>query len=1052
MRPLTLHLQFFGPYRDENIDFQKFDATPLFLISGKTGSGKTTIFDGMCYALFDQSSGVDREPQDMRSDFATTGDHTRVTFTFSHRNRTYRIVREPAQILKKKRGTGVKRTAASVELTVFERETEIKQLTKTRQVNEYLQELLQMDGKQFAQIVLLPQGEFRRFLVAPSEDKAAVLEQLFNTEIFARWTDQLRDKRRRDRAQTEKVAQQLEQLQTRLIWTQANQDRATELLDAHQTPALLTLMEEQQQATQSAVAALTEQVTAAQDQVTMLTKQDTREEQLLQDRQQLVMQTDRQQKLAAQAPAMKTVQQQIAELEWGQGIQSQWQERQTARHNLTQRQTALQQAQAGLAQAQAAHVTATTAQTDAQSISDRIATTKDELAQQAKIKPIYQQIAALTTQLSQGKKDASAAQQTVVALQQKLTQTKQALQDQQRVVAGQATLYQTGQQLTKQDGQLKDWNRQLTGLQTAEQQQQQETKQLTALQTQIATQRQATDQARQQAEDLNQELLNHEIVRLVGQLKPGSPCPICGATDHPSPAAVADTTVTEAEVKQAQAVAQQQQDRLTQLTTRQQNLREELTTRQTQQQADVRVFWQSLPATVVVDPMTLPAVAQRLADLTNQQQAALRTLHQQQAAITQAQAQVDQLKKQVTQCEQQLQTAQTTQQEKTRAVDRLTAQLTTQRQQLPATAATLADFKRQEQQLQQQLATDQAAWEAVTQRVKQATDRLTVATTEVKAATAELEKSQQRCQTAADQVQALLSQHFEAVTPETESQVAACLEQLATLPQKRQQVQDFRTQQERVTTTIAELKKRVADQPEPDRAQTQAALQAAAKQVNALQDQRHNQQDQFQRNAETVSALKRQMAQQETALKRSQELTELVDVVNGDGPNSKLGLERYVLQTYLRQILTVGNQRLEQLTNGRYQFLVDDQPATYKKNSGLEINVYDDHVGEQRSVHTLSGGESFIAALALALALGEVIQQTTGSVDVDALFIDEGFGSLDEDALMTALESLETVEGQHRMIGIISHVSELRAQVPNQLQVVSNGNGESKITYQIDEG
>ena len=122
------------------------------------------------------------------------------------------------------------------------------------------------------------------------------------------------------------------------------------------------------------------------------------------------------------------------------------------------------------------------------------------------------------------------------------------------------------------------------------------------------------------------------------------------------------------------------------------------------------------------------------------------------------------------------------------------------------------------------------------------------------------------------------------------------------------------------------------------------------------------------------------------------ELTELVGVVNGDGPNSKLGLERYVLQTYLRQILTVGNQRLQQLTNGRYQFLVDNQPATYKKNSGLEINVYDDHVGEQRSVHTLSGGESFIAALALALALGEVIQQTTGSVDVDALFIDEGFG------------------------------------------------------------
>lgn len=170
-------------------------------------------------------------------------------------------------------------------------------------------------------------------------------------------------------------------------------------------------------------------------------------------------------------------------------------------------------------------------------------------------------------------------------------------------------------------------------------------------------------------------------------------------------------------------------------------------------------------------------------------------------------------------------------------------------------------------------------------------------------------------------------------------------------------------------------------------------------------------------------------------------------MVNGDGPNSKLGLERYVLQTYLRQILTVGNQRFQQLTNGRYQFVIDETPAASKKRSGLEINVYDDHVGEQRSVHTLSGGESFIASLALALALGEVIQQTTGSVDVDALFIDEGFGSLDEDALMIALESLETIEGRHRMIGIISHVSELRDQVANQLQVIANGNGESTIRY-----
>jgi len=217
-----------------------------------------------------------------------------------------------------------------------------------------------------------------------------------------------------------------------------------------------------------------------------------------------------------------------------------------------------------------------------------------------------------------------------------------------------------------------------------------------------------------------------------------------------------------------------------------------------------------------------------------------------------------------------------------------------------------------------------------------------------------------------------------------------------------------------------------------------------------MQDQRYAYQEQWQHNDQLVTQLTTKLATQKTALQRTQELAELAGVLNGDGPNSRIGLERYVLQTYLRQILQVGNHRLQQLTNGRYQFVIDDSPAASKKRSGLEIDVYDDHVGEQRSVHTLSGGESFIAALALALALGEVIQRTTGSVEIDALFIDEGFGSLDDDALMTALESLESVEGKHRMIGIISHVSELRSQVPNQLQVESNGNGESRVHYQTE--
>lgn len=1052
MRPLTLHLQYFGPYRDEEINFQKFDATPLFLISGKTGSGKTTIFDGMCYALFDQSSGVDREPQEMRSDFATTADHTRVTFEFNHRNRHYRIIREPAQTLQKKRGSGVTRAAASVELTVFENGTEVEQLTKTRQVNDYLQNLLQMDGKQFAQIVLLPQGEFRRFLVAPSEDKAAVLEQLFNTEIFAQWTDKLRDKLRQDRAQNAEAAKELQRLETSLIWTEVNQGRAASLLQAQQTTEVLTLMAMQQSTTQTAMQQLTTQVTTAQNHVTQLTQQGTREEQLIRDQHQLMQEQARQQTLAAQQPAMNALQQLITELEWTQQIRPQWRERELAQANHQRRQLAVTQVQARLTAAQSAKQQALTAQQQLAPVEVRINTTKDQLAQQAKIKPVYRQIAELTQQASSAQTALLAVQQRVTKGQQQQHTNQKEQQAQQTVIATQATLYQTQHTLTQQAGQLKEWRRQLEELQAVDQKQQTLVHQMDNLTTQLTVQTQTALTAQQQAETLNQELLAHEIVRLVGQLKPGSPCPVCGSTEHPAPTAVTDTTVTEAEVQLAQSQAQKEQVQLTKLKTRLQNLQVTLTELKEPQQQGMVALLKSVGLSEA-DGTTnrFDSLTHHLAQLTAQQQADQTQNDRQLVMVTTAQHTLEQLTVVATRLTQQLKTDEAAQQTETSHVDRLTAQLATQKQQLSDTAPTLAEFQQQEERLQQQLLVDQQTWEAAAKQVTQANDRLTIVTTEFKTATQELTQSDQRLTQATSAVQAILAEHFEIVNGDAEAIVTAQMAKRDSLATKRQELQVFRTQQEQVATTIAELKKRVLDQPVPDRDQTQAALKAATEKVATLQDQRHEQQDRYQHNNQLVKQLQTQIDQQTVAFKETQELTELTGVVNGDGPNSKLGLERYVLQTYLRQILTVGNQRLQQLTNGRYQFLVDDQPATFKKNSGLEINVYDDHVGEQRSVHTLSGGESFIAALALALALGEVIQQTTGSVDVDALFIDEGFGSLDEDALMTALESLETVEGQHRMIGIISHVSELRAQVPNQLQVVSNGNGESKITYQIDE-
>ena len=175
------------------------------------------------------------------------------------------------------------------------------------------------------------------------------------------------------------------------------------------------------------------------------------------------------------------------------------------------------------------------------------------------------------------------------------------------------------------------------------------------------------------------------------------------------------------------------------------------------------------------------------------------------------------------------------------------------------------------------------------------------------------------------------------------------------------------------------------------------------------------------------------------------EITNLSAVASGDGDQSKMGFERYVLTYFLEEVLIVANERLQQLTNNRYLFDLNREEGSRKTDTGLEINIYDDNAGGIRNVRTLSGGESFIAALSLSLSLSEVVQQHAGGIQIETMFIDEGFGSLDEDALEEAMNALMNIEGSGRLVGIISHVKELKDRIPDQLQVISSGTGKSQI-------
>jgi exonuclease SbcC len=245
------------------------------------------------------------------------------------------------------------------------------------------------------------------------------------------------------------------------------------------------------------------------------------------------------------------------------------------------------------------------------------------------------------------------------------------------------------------------------------------------------------------------------------------------------------------------------------------------------------------------------------------------------------------------------------------------------------------------------------------------------------------------------------------------------------------------------------LEETLQGQVEPDMEQLKKLLTESDAEVALYQQQYYAKENQLMQQRDLVTKIKSLQEQSKDKLTDLSQIIQLYQTMNGDNPQ-KISLERYVLQWYLAEVLKNANQQLKQLTKGRYQFELKQETGRSKGNTGLEINVYDDNAGATRSSHTLSGGESFIAALSLALGLAEVIQNQAGGVAIEALFIDEGFGSLDEEALEMAMEALEGIESAGRMIGIISHVRELKERIPQQIVVETSGTGRSSIRYQLE--
>ena len=1040
MQPIRLELENFGPYEATEIDFSMYYAHTLFLISGKTGSGKTTIFDGMMYALYGKTSGGLREGKEMRSNFADSENKTKVTFEFKQDNQTYVIEREPEQLVKKVSGEGFREQKNSARLTVFDSEkNEIDQIIKISEVDKYIANLVGLNREQFSQIVMLPQGEFRRFLNADSNSKEVVLRKLFSTYFYRDIAQLLKTKKKEEESKFKgldhSLSAEINQLEWEDDWLEkaAAEENFQELLNLYEEQHEVYITKDKTNKKQLKISQ--EKVKENQDLLNMAEK-------LLEQFREKKQIDNELNKLKLKEIEIKEDKEKVSLLKKAEKIESVVESDEALKEELNNRQIKIVENKATKKELQQQFDVLENTLTKLQSDKEAIQIKEKKLDKIETSIPLFE--------------EKTLTEEKLISLQEQLEKTKQTYNEQ---LEKQAELVKTKvvfttniskeSEILQKKSDTREHLRTITD--RLEEIESYELKRLTTkkleeelanLMKKSANKETDLENSSQAYRQLESDWAKAQIAKLSLKLIDGEPCLICGSTEHPNPAQSHE--LTEEAINELEKNIEVQDELLNQLKEQVTTLKNQVSFKEDELAKSKELLKEEQEILVsYFKELEETQWLERAKEQENEIKVELNTFDNKLTKISEEKEELIKLERE----ENSLKETLIHQETEVSSLNNQLIEVETINQnilkQLPS------EWKLLDEMLEEQtrLMSETTKWHEEVRSTENALTNLklelatleTTITNDLK----ELEVNKQK--------QILSEQKINEFLIENKLSEKILENLLSDLPQLESLEEAIKTYENKRHVLLSrqeELTKLIKNQEEPviepllvEQERLMSELEEVRNKTNILELM-------MKKNQEIVVKVKREIESKKEAQARLLELTELADILSGDGP-SKLSMERFVLQMYLKKILQRGNEKLVTLTNGRYRFEIKEEQGSSKKATGLEINIYDDNVGAIRSVNTLSGGESFIAALSLALSLAEIIQEEAGGIKIDAMFIDEGFGSLDEDALEMAIRALENIEGEGRIIGIISHVRELKERIPQQLQIISE-NGKSKVKTRLE--
>ena len=927
MKPLKLTMSAFGSYAGKNVIDFTGQQQGIFLITGDTGAGKTTIFDAITYALYNQTSGGERNGNMMRSQYAQPETETYVELEFLYRGQTYRVRRNPDYKITKTLKNGKireQKVPHSVELTLPDGTVfpEKKNATDAKII-----EILGLTADQFSQIVMIAQGDFLKLLYTKSDERKMIFSKLFRTDIYWKIQENLR---RKSMEMDERIQEN---------------DRAFE----QEKSRIIPLPESEELPLDELVERLRERVKDA------LKEQNLRRANV----EELNKKITKYEEINKLFVSLEKIRQTGKELE---ARQAESKERRQQIENARKADKVLVAEQQDLRQQQAV-------EQSAQAIAKMGETLADD----------QEMFETLKTQLQEAeakqKREAADTQKKMLALEQSFP-SYEALQNA-RSEEQQAKKVWEDLRKTSEES----FHKKAAGIAALKEQQKRQEQTVEKTKKNWEQTSLSASESAKHYEHMYEAFLKEQAGILAENLSAGCPCPVCGSTVHPDPAKLSDHAVTELEVEQAKktrAAAEEKRDL---------------------------------------------AHAAFETEKTEKQKLA-QAVEKEEADFVLAQTIAKQQRKEAEQNYVSLQ----------KIAEQIREKLV---------YPSLAEAKKQYAAMQKALEAAEQEIAKKRQKVSELAEAMNTLKGQ-KLAEEENQKTAKKLAVKTEKEYAKLLEKSGFISEETYH--------LAILPERsrsklEREEKEYESQCLRQQSEQKLLEKQVSGKTYTDTTELNEQLKAEKQALKEAEKTYMELHTAYENDRSVLQNCAVYLEKGKKLEREDQVIKSLSKTANGRlSGSAKIDFETYIQRQYFKQIIHEANKRLLTMSNHQFILKLKEEANTGRKtNEGLDLSVYSLVTDSERDVKTLSGGESFLAALAMALGLSDIVERSAGAIHPDMMFIDEGFGSLDAQSRQQAIEVLAELAGDSRMVGIISHVTELKEQIDRQLVVSRTDKGSRAV-------